>query len=107
MGWECIDPKVDEKGRVVAMASYCLKQCGKFAGIRATTFDWGFGKGSMECIWDADCSYVNQTSRPERPASTTTTTTTGSTAKTTTTVGATTTKTTVMSTTTPTTTSTT
>ena len=72
--WECIDPKVDDKGKVVAMARYCLKQCGKFAGIRATTFDWDFGRDSMECTWDADCSYLNQTSRPETPTTTSTTT---------------------------------
>merc|ERR1712156_285803 len=68
--WECIPPLVDDEGTALAAPEYCLRRCGLFSDVRSTTFDWGFGKGSMECIWDADCSYLNQT----RPATTTTTT---------------------------------
>ena len=55
------------------MRPYCLRRCGKF-NHRSTTFDWGFGEGSMECVWDADCSYVNQTTPSEETTSPATTT---------------------------------
>ena len=81
---------MDNEGTALAAPEYCLRRCGLFSDVRSTTFDWGFGKGSMECIWEADCSYLNQTrpatttttTRPQRTTTTTTTTTT-STVKTT------------------------
>jgi len=112
--WECIPPLVDEEGTALAAPEYCLRRCGLFSDVRSTTFDWGFGKGSMECLWDADCSYVNQTrpattTRPQSPTTTTitTTTTTTTTTRTTTSTVKTTKPTTTSTTTKPTTTTTT